>query len=277
MGAFGVMVLVAGLALQGVMQGPPTVLAAHAPTSEVAAFAVPAIIMQQLVSIGTSTNLGFLSFASGESTAPDRAHLAAVFQSNIRMTLLVIGLPITYVSIFGHVLLTTWIGANFADAASGPLRYLTLAGLFLALSAAPADVARGLGRPGWLTVYTLTEALIAIGGSLLLVSHHGAEGAAIALLAAMGLSTLPFAALVSRRLLGIPTKLLAQRMARPVIVVACGAALFMAGHALTSGFVVAIIVGFLVTLPYGFAVIRFVADDRERDVLRGVFHRSNRR
>ena len=59
MAAFGIMILLAGLAYQGVLQGPPTVLAANATTSEVAAFAVPALIMQQLVTLATSSSAGW--------------------------------------------------------------------------------------------------------------------------------------------------------------------------------------------------------------------------
>ena len=141
MGAFGIMVLLAGVAYQGVLQGPPTVLAANASTGEVAAYAVPALVMTQLVSIATSSSLGFLTFASGETTAPDRTHLAAVYQSNLRMTLLVVGLPIAYLATFAHTLLRAWIGTHFADTFVQPLQYLALAGLVLALSSARRRVA----------------------------------------------------------------------------------------------------------------------------------------
>jgi O-antigen/teichoic acid export membrane protein len=274
MGAFGIMVLVAGVAYQGILQGPPTVLAARSTTSEVAAFAVPALVMQQLVSIATSTSLGFLTFASSESTVADRTHLAAVFQSNLRMTLLVLGLPIAYIATFAHVLLASWIGSGFADSSATSLRYLAVAGLLLALSSAPADVARALGRPGWVTLQTVSAAVIAIGGSLLLVNRHGAGGVAAALSAAQLLTVLPFLLIVARRLLDTGLTVVVSRMARPLAAVACGATLFIVGNALTAGIAAAAVIGMLVTVPYGVVVLKFVADNRERNALRGVFQRG---
>jgi O-antigen/teichoic acid export membrane protein len=186
----------------------------------------------------------------------------------------VLGPAIAFLATFGHTLLSVWIGEGFADAAAAPLRFLALAGLLLALSAAPADVARALARPSWVTVYTAAGAVIAVGGSLLLVGDHGAAGVAAALFAALLLSTVPFTLVVSRLLLDTHTTVLASALARPLVAVAACAGLFLAGDALTSGIGPALAIGITVTVAYGAGVLRLVASDRERSVLRTMVRRG---
>jgi O-antigen/teichoic acid export membrane protein len=273
MASFGVMVLIAGLASQALMQGPPTVLAARASTRDVAAFAVPAVIMQQLASIASSASLGFLTFASGESTAPDRTHLAAVFQSNLRMTILVAGLPVAYLAVFAHVLLGSWISASFAASASGALRWLAVGALALAISGAPADVSRAFGRPGFVTLYTIVGALLAIGTSLALVGAYGASGVAAALCLTLVVITIPFIGLVSRGLLDTRPRTLAAALWPPLALIACASALFVVANAIVTGLAAALATGVLVTILYAAVVLTRVATDREREVLMSVVRR----
>ena len=97
MASYGAFILISGLAYQVLLQGPPTVLAHLAPTAAVAAFAVPSVIMQQLVGAATSTSIGFMPFTSAASVDPDRSHVSAVYRSNLRITLLFVG-PIALIS-----------------------------------------------------------------------------------------------------------------------------------------------------------------------------------
>ena len=181
MGGYAVFIVLAGLTYQIMLQGPPTVLAGHVPTSELAAFAVPAVALQQLISLASATSLAFLSFASTKSASKDRAWLADVFRSNLRMTLLVFGPIAAYLIVFGHVLLAAWIDPAFAADAFGPTRWLALAALMIGLSGPPADVARGLGQPSWVVWFTSAASSIALGCSFAMVSSEGATGVALAM------------------------------------------------------------------------------------------------
>ena len=270
MGRFGASILFAGLFFQALMQGPPTILAGYSTTDQVAAFAVPAVIMQQLVIITTVASLGFLPFASAESAATDRRYLRDVFRANLRMTLLAIGPIVVYLAIWGHSLLTTWIGRDFADDAIGPLRFLAGAAVMIALSAAPSDVARGLNRPSWTVVYTASAAAIAVAGGIVLVGQHGATGAAAALFGALVLTIPPFGAVVAARLLDIRVAELGRALAPPMLAVAAASAVFAAGRLLISGFGGALIVGAAGVAVYGGILVRLVLDDRERAVLGGL-------
>ncbi len=267
MGRFGASILVAGLFYQALMQGPPTILAADSTTDQVAAFAVPSVILQQLIVLTTVTSLGFLPFASAESAAADSNRLAAVFLANLRMTVIAIGPIVAFLVIWGHPLLTTWIGGEFADDAIGPLHYLAVAAAMVALSAPAADVARGLNRPVWTVVYTGATAVISLAVALALVGAHGATGVAAGLAAGLVLITPPFVVLVARRLLGLRVRDLARALTGPVLAVAAASAFFAAGRLVASGFGAAIVVGAAGMLCYGVVIARAVLDERERGVL----------
>ncbi|MGI8729317.1 MAG: lipopolysaccharide biosynthesis protein [Solirubrobacteraceae bacterium] len=268
MAGFGGLVLLAGLAYQVILQGPPSVLAGHAPTSELAAFAVPSTILQQLIVLGSATSLGFLSFASAASADEDRSQLAAVFRANVRLTLLAMGPVAAFLIVFGRPLLSTWIDAGFAADAVGPLRWLAIAALMISLSAPVADVARGLGRPAWVVWFTVVAAALALGGSFALVSGHGAAGVAGAMAIALVATVVPFAIIVGWKLLSSSPRWLAGAMARPVAAVALCALAFVIGSEASSSFASVIVTGALVTTAYLALAFRFVLDDRERAALR---------
>lgn len=268
MAGYGAFILLSGLAYQLLLQGPPTVLAHLAPTAALAAFAVPNMILQQLVGVATSTSFGFMPFASAASVDHDRSHLAAVFRSNLRLTLLVIGPVAIYLAIFAHPLFATWISVRFAASASAPMRFLALAAVMLALSAVPADVVRGLGRPRVLVAYTTVAALIAIGTAIPLASSYRAGGAALALALALTVVTLPFIGLVAKGMLGIGFADLIMRFVRPAIALAALAAAFGLAIIASTSFLMALAAGLVGATLYPVAVFRFVLDDRERAALR---------
>lgn len=267
MGRFGASILLAGLFYQALMQGPPTILAARATTDQVAAFAVPSVILQQLIVLTTVTSLGFLPFASAESAAADVRRLTALFVANLRMTILAVGPIVAYLVIWGHPLLSTWIGREFADDAIGPLRFLAGAAAMVAVSAPAADVARGLNRPAWTVAYTATAAAISVVAGLLLVGRHGATGVSVALCLALVVVTLPFAVIVARHLLGLGASDLTRALVAPALAVIAAACVFAFGRLLTAGFAGAIVAGAIGVLVYTAIVVRAVLDDRERSVL----------
>jgi O-antigen/teichoic acid export membrane protein len=267
MARYGVSVVLAGFAYQALIQGPPTILAGYATTDQVAAYAVPAIIMQQLVMLLASASYVFAPFASAQSIAADRIRLAEIFLANVRVTLLLAAPIAAYLGFLGKPVLSTWISSSFAENAIGPLRFLSVAALALAISSPSADVLRGLGKPSWVAAYTIGASLLALGGSFLLVHDHGATGVAAALGIAAIVATLVLVVVVAEQSLGISAGKLARALAKPVAAVLVATGMFAIGAELSSGFGGAVATGAVGVSAYVLVVFRWVLDDRERRAL----------
>jgi O-antigen/teichoic acid export membrane protein len=262
------LVFATGVAYQAMLQGPPTVLAGVARAAELTAFAVPAMVLQQLTVLVTSTSTAFMPFASAESAGDDLSHLSMVFRSHMRLTLMAMGPVAGFLVVFASPLLTAWVGADFASHASDPLKLLAVAGLVLALSAPASDVARGLGRPGWTLAYSGCAALVAIAAALVLADRRGAAGAAASLLIALTVTTVPFVLATADRLLAQSPGRLLKSILRPALAAAVACAMFGLGSFVTSGLIGAAAVGVLVIAVYVVAVYRLVLEDLERETLR---------
>jgi O-antigen/teichoic acid export membrane protein len=267
MARYGVAVLIAGVAYQVLLQGPPTVLAGHSTTDQVAAYAVPSMIMQQLVVLLGAASFVFAPFASAQSIATDRTRLTEVFRSNVRLTILVAGPIVAFLWFLGEPVVAAWINPSFAHAASGPLRFLAVAALALAVSAPSADVMRGLGRPSSVAVYTVVAAAIALVGAFLLVGDHGATGVAAALGVALALTTSVFLVIVAEGVLELPPRKLLRALSGPLVAAGIAAGLFSVGAALTEGFGGAVATGVVGSAIYALVAMRWVLDERERGAL----------
>jgi O-antigen/teichoic acid export membrane protein len=268
MRGYGGLVLATGVAYQIMLQGPPTILAGDAPSAEVAAFAVPAVVLTQLTLLIAATSTGFLPFASAESAGDDHRRLSAVFRSHLRMTVTVLGPIVGFLVVFAGPLLTAWLGADFASQAADPLRFLALAGFVLAISAPPADVARGIGRPGWNLAYVIVAASLCIAAALAFVPDSGATGAALGLLIGLAIATPPFLCLVADRLLDLPPRRIGGAIAAPALAVLVACSLYWMGSLIISGLEGAAVMAVAVTPPYALAVFRFILDDAEQTTLR---------
>jgi O-antigen/teichoic acid export membrane protein len=271
MGAFSLVVLATGLATQAMLQGPPTVLAGDAPSGELAVFAVPALVLQQLVTLVGAASIGFLPFASGQSARADRAHLSAVFNSHVRLTLLTMGPIAGFLIVFAYPLLEAWVGASFASDAANPLRLLAAAALLVALSAPPADVARGLGKPAWALGYVLSAAVIGIGISIPAVDDSGADGAALGLLLGVAITTPFFLVGVASRLLHEGLLRFLRSLSAPLAGVLGATAAWGLANSIEGGFLTAVVSGALVTAVYVAFVWRLVLTPRERGAFEAGF------
>jgi O-antigen/teichoic acid export membrane protein len=271
MGAFGVLILATGLATQAMVQGPPTVLAGSAPSGELAAFAVPALILTQLVTLVGAASVGFLPFASGQSVERDRTHLADVFNSHVRLTLIVMGPIAAYLAVFAYSLLAAWVGPSFASSAAVPLRFLGVAALFISLSAPPSDITRALGKPSWALIYTLTAGAVGIAVSIAAVNRWGADGAAVGLLVGVAVTTPILLLVVATRLLSQSLRSFTRSLIAPLLGILGTTLLWALASLLDGGLLVAILAGGVVTAIYAPVAWRFVLSRRERDALRSGF------
>lgn len=267
MGAFGLLVFAGGIAYQWMINGPPVVLAARVSSAEIPAFSVPHSVLQRLILLITSASMAFYPFASAASVGSDRSVLGAVFRSNVRLTIVVMGPIVAYLGVFAEPLLGAWVSPEFGHAAGPCLRLLAGATLILALSSPAADMARGLGHPLWVLVYTTAVAVLGMGAALLLVPRGRAAGAALAFLLAQVVVTLPFLAIVPRRLLAMPVGALGRSLGGPVTAVACVTLAWVAAAPLLRGIVAMLLAGALATAAYAAGVFAWVLDSREREAL----------
>lgn len=267
MAAFGGVVLVTGLAYQAMMQGPPTVLAGVAPADELAAFAVAAVVFQQIVLLIRAASTAFLPFASATGGDDDRERLAEVFRSHLRLTVTVIGPVAGFLIVFAEPILTLWLGADFAAEIADPLRLLAMAGFVLAVSTPAADVAHGVGRPGWNLAYNLAAGATGITATVLLARESGADGAALGLLIGVSVVTPAFLVLTAERLVDHSPMRLATSVATPALGVLALAGMYLASSRAVGGLASAA-VGAAFTIPYAIATYRLVLDERERRTLK---------
>jgi O-antigen/teichoic acid export membrane protein len=266
---FAAFVFATGVAYQLMMQGPATVLAGNASSAELAAFAVPAVVLAQFTLLISASSTGFLPFASAESIAESPARLAAVFRSHLRLLVAVLGLLVAFLVVFADPLLTAWIGGDFATEATEPLQLLAVAGLVLALSAPPSDVARARGYASWTFAYTVAGATSGILAALLLVDDLGASGAALGLLIGFSVPVVPLLIAVTTRLLRQRAGWLVTGLARPVLAVAAIAAVYWLIAEAVPDLWGAVVAGIVATPLWTVALYRIVLDDLERRTLRG--------
>ena len=273
MGGFSLLILATGLASQAMIQGPPTVLAGQASAEELAAFAVPALVLQQLGMLVGAAGVGFLPFASGESARADTAHLSAVFTSHMRLTLLAMGPLAAFLAVFADPLSRHGSATEFGQQAVGPLQLLAGAAVAVALSAPPADVARGCGKPSWTLLFTLAAGVTGIVTAVLTVGELGAAGAALGLLVGLGLTTPVLIFTVTTFLLGQRPGQLARSLLAPTVMVLLAALAWWCGSLLVSGLLGVLVAGVPVAVLYWWVSRRHVLDERELEVLT----RRNRR
>lgn len=268
MAGFGILVFGSGIAYQWMINGPPLMLSAKADVAVFPAFAVPHVVLQRLATLVSSVSLVFFPFASAESAGDDRSRLTAVFQSHLRLTVLVMGPIAAYLVVFGDTLLGVWVSRDFARDASPCLRLLAPAAFVLAATSPGADVARALGRPGWVLAYTSGVAVVATGACLALIPAYGAVGAALALLIGFIAGFVPLTVTVAARLLALRPAVLLRKVLTPVLAVGALTVLYGVGQAFSANLSSAIATGAIVTAAYIAASYAWIIDPRERDALR---------
>lgn len=274
MAPYAALAFAAGLGYQWMINGPPVVLGHQVLASEIPNFSIPHTVLQKLTVLVASASVAFLPFASAASTQSDRGSLVVMFQSHLRFSLLTMGMIAAFLAAYADILLTAWISRDFAAGSAPSLRLLAMAGLVLALSGPPADVARGLGRPSWVVLYSFAVAALAVGLSIVLIPSYRATGAAAAFLLALVVVTIPFLFIVSARLLGEPPRALLQVLGRPALAVVLGATCLAAGRLLGPALLPAVGIGAFIAALYGGATFRWVLTAAERDTLLRTLRRA---
>ncbi len=271
MASFGAIVFAAGLAYQVLINGPASILAMWVPVGEMPWFSIPQAVLQKMIMMMTAASAAFFPFAAAASLEDDRTRLAEVFRSHLRLTGLVFGPMVAFLSIYSFLLLRVWLGVDFAVHATPPLRALAFATLVLALGGPPADVARGLGHPRWVLAYTVAVAIAGLAFALWWVPTAGAFGAASATAASLTIGTAPLAWVVGSRLLGLSARDLALDAAGVVVAVVSVAAVFGLCRWLIEEPVASVASCGVGGLIYLVGVDRWVLREKERSAFRHAF------
>jgi len=270
MAPYAIVAFVGGIAYQWMVNGPPLVLAAHVNAAEIPAFSVPHMVLQRLTVLINAGSTVFFPFVSGSSIGSDSSRLKLAFQSHVRLTILFMGPVVGFLVVFAPTLLGAWVSPEFSRAATPCLRLLAVAALFLAIAGPPSDVARGLGRPGWVLAFTSSAAILGVVISMVAVPSYGARGAAFALCSSVLASTVTLVVTVARRFLGLRIRDLARTLGGPAAAVALVTAGYAAGATIGAGLVGALVTGTLATVVYAAAGFFLVLAPREREALQQV-------
>ncbi len=270
MAAFGFWVFVAGIAYQWIVNGPPLILGTLAATAELPKFSVPFGIVQRLSVLMQSASMAFYPFVSAASASSDQGLLERVFRSHLRMTVLTLGPVVAFLAVFGEPLLGAWIGDEFSRGAGPALRWLAIGTLVQSFSTAPADLARGLGRPEWVFAYTVFTAILGIAGSFLFVPHWQATGAALGYLLGVGVIGLPFLLLTARHFLGLTAGALLETLALPALAVGVTAGAFAIALRAYSSLPVLLFEIGIVTAGYLAVTYSWILEPRERNAIVGI-------
>lgn len=273
---FGAAIFAGGVAYQAMINGPPFVLALKVSSAEIPAFSVPHSVLQRLILLVTAAALAFFPFVSGHVEGTDRTRLASIFMSHLRFTLLIMGPIAAFLALAGQPVLAAWISPIFANDAAPCLALLAFAALVVAFSAPAADVARGLGHPSWVLVYTTLVALLAIAGAWWLVPVHGAVGASAAMLGGLAIVTVPSVFVVATRLLSMSAPEVVRALVLPVLAIAGFSGALIVGIAHGAALWRAVGVASVASIAYSIAVYAWVLTSREREVLRGLIGKVGR-
>src|SRR6185369_4667804 len=142
-------------------------------------------------------------------------------------------LPLTILAfVLAPQFLTLWLGAEFSQWGTWPMRLLLLANLAYSGAFLPTNVATSKGRPEMTTWLQLGKVGVLLVSWLLLIPRYGISGAAGGTLLSEALCAPFFVGHVHRRFLGLDWgTFFAQSCARPAIAGACLLALGLSVHA----------------------------------------------
>ncbi|HSW27869.1 MAG TPA: oligosaccharide flippase family protein [Longimicrobiales bacterium] len=184
MGRFGFLLMLAGALTQVVISGGPLVLGHFVAIGALPFFTVPFGLYQRLNRMAYGLAGALFPLVSELQGRRDDQTLEKVFVSGTRTLLLVGAAAMAPAVLVAAPFLSLWMGPDFAAQAGTALEMLFVAFAFALASIPSIELARGTGRAGLLVGYTATQAAVTVVGIALLASGRGAEGAALAFLAA---------------------------------------------------------------------------------------------
>lgn len=164
----------------------------------------------------------------------ERAALSRAFARAVKYLLVAGGLASAVLVVFSDLILTLWLGPEYAQQSTWAMRILTVGVLVNSLATIPYAALQGAGRPDLTAKFHLLELPVYLVGGWLLVSAWGVTGAAAAWSARVAVdASLLFWA--SRCVLGISARSFLESGVPRVAVGLVGFGLVLAGARVYSG------------------------------------------
>jgi O-antigen/teichoic acid export membrane protein len=108
-----------------------------------------------------------------------RAEVLGVVQRAARFSAMFVVAVTVPLVVAAHVVLQIWVGGDYADGATGPLRLLLLASVVRFTGAVLSQAYFGLGDRWPVTIAITVEAVVNLSASLVLAQRYGAPGVAL--------------------------------------------------------------------------------------------------
>ena len=155
-------------------------LGAIAGVAAVGFYTAPYEGVTRLLLVAVSLALSLLPALTALETRGDRERATSLISSSARTLMVVMAPPLALIFAFAPTLLHVWLGAAYAAQASTALRILSVGVFVVALAQLPLVTLYAVNRPDLPAKFHLTELVIHIPLTILLVRQFGIAGAAAA-------------------------------------------------------------------------------------------------
>ena len=153
-------------------------LGAIAGVAAVGFYTAPYEGVTRLLLVAVSLALSLLPALTALETRGDRERATSLTSSSARTLMVVMAPPLALIFAFAPTLLHVWLGAAYAAQASTALRILSIGVFVVALAQLPLVTLYAVNRPDLPAKFHLTELVIHIPLTILLVRQFGIAGAA---------------------------------------------------------------------------------------------------
>jgi O-antigen/teichoic acid export membrane protein len=143
-------------------------------------YTVPSEVVTRLLIVPSSLVATLFPAFSTIDASGDKSRLEELFARSIKPLLLILGPLSLLIAVFSHELLALWVGADFAERATGVLQILALGVLINSMAYVPFSLLQATGRPDLTAKFHLLELPLYAGLAWILIGHMGIVGAALA-------------------------------------------------------------------------------------------------
>jgi O-antigen/teichoic acid export membrane protein len=160
-----------------------------------------------------------------------QARLRRFYLKTVQLSLFLL-MPVAIMTfILAPQFLTLWLGADYSDAATWPLRLLVLSNFAFMGTQLPANLAAGKGHPQYAGTLQVGKSLLALALWPVLIPRYGILGAALGLLIAEWITAPLFLGYCNKRFLGLGWLEFSSALWRPAAAGGLLAAVGLLSHA----------------------------------------------
>ena len=243
------------------------------PLAEVGYFSLAVKLASEVRAGASHIATATMPAASDLAGRKDPEALTQLLTQASRWTLMVLVPIATLAAMLGGTFITFWVNPEFGEACTSLLMVLVPALCLVFLNSLPGSISQGLGRPGPWALANLTALGINVLVGSWWIREMGAMGAAVTLVLAGLLSTVPFWVWLSRQL-ELSAEQWTQAFPSSVFVlgILLGGLAWLANAQIQHLWQV-FVTGILGMLLYGWVLSRWVCTPMEQEAIRGYFQR----